>query len=140
MSERYVEIVRGLYDAVNKGDFPLDSLDPDIEWIEANVPDLWFSGTHHGPEAVRREVMEPIAEHVDGFRLKCDRFLGVGDYVIVTGRFLGRGKETGIELNASFAHLWMLRGERVVRFEAYNDTAAWLHALYRIQVEHPMGV
>jgi hypothetical protein len=140
MSEKNVKIVRDLYDAVNQGDFPLDALDPDIEWIEANVPDLWFSGTHHGPEAVRKEVMEPTSEHVEGFRLQCNRFLGVGDYVIVTGRFLGRGKETGIDLNASFAHLWMLRGERVVRFEAYNDTAAWLYALCRLHVEHPVGV
>ncbi|MGA2065314.1 MAG: nuclear transport factor 2 family protein [Thermoguttaceae bacterium] len=140
MSEQNLNIVMNLYGAVARGEFPLDSLDPQVEWTEANVPDLWFGGTHHGPDAVLREVMGPTSEHVDGFRLQCDEFLDAGDRIIVTGRFLGRGKETGVGLDAAFAHIWTLRDDKVTRFQGYTDTANWLYALYRIQVEHPVGV
>jgi ketosteroid isomerase-like protein len=133
-------MVRDNYDAVARGQFGRLALDPNIEWVEANVPDLWFAGTHHGPHAVLKEVIEPTFEKLDAFRLQCDQFLDAGDRVVVTGHFLGRGKETGIELNACFAHIWTLRGDKAVRFEGYTDTANWLYALYRIQVEHPVGV
>ncbi len=140
MSEQNVDIVKKVYASVARGDFARDLLDPQVEWIEANVPDLWFSGTHHGIDAVMNQVMEPTAEHLDGFRLQCDRYLDAGDCVVVTGRFLGRGKDTGIALEAPFAHILTLRGGKIIRFEGYTDTANWLYALYRIQVEHPLGV
>ncbi len=59
---------------------------------------------------------------------------------MVTGRVQGRGKDTGIALEAPFAHILTLRGGKIIRFEGYTDTANWLYALYRIQVEHPLGV
>ena len=59
--------------------------------------------------------------------------------MIVIGRFAGRGKETGIELNVPFAHVWTLHGSMAVRFQGYTDTANWLHALYRLNVGHSAG-
>jgi uncharacterized protein len=140
MSQNYVSTVREFYGAVARGDFAKITLDPEIEWIEPYAPDLWFSGTHHGPEEVATEVIEPAFEKFNEFRVQCDQFLDAGDHVIVTGHFSGRAKDTGIELYAPFAHIWTLRGDRAVRFQGYTDTANWLYALYRIQVEHPVGV
>ena len=50
------------------------------------------------------------------------------------------GKDTGVELNAPFAHVWTFRGDKAVRFQNFTDTANWLHALYRLHVEHPAAV
>ena len=47
MSEGSVKTVRDVYGAFARGDFASVTLDPQIEWIEPDVPDLWFSGTHH---------------------------------------------------------------------------------------------
>lgn len=140
MSEKSVNTVRNIYAAFARGAFPRAALDPNVEWIEPDVPDLWFSGAHHGVDAVISDVMQPTAERFDDFRLQCDEFLDAGERVVVTGRFLGRGKDTGIELDAAFAHIWTLRDDKVVRFQGYADTANFLYALYRIQVEHPTGV
>ena len=139
MSEGTVKTVRDFYGAVAQGDFASVMFDPQIEWVEPKVPDLWFSGLHHGPDAVLKEVIEPTSEKLDAFHVQCDQFLDAGDHVIVTGHFQGRGKETGIELNAPFAHVWTLRGNKAVRFQCYTDTANCLHALYRLHVEHPAG-
>ena len=140
MSQINVSTVRDFYGAVVRGDFASVTLDPQIEWIESDVPDLWFSGTHHGIDAVLKEVIEPTHENFDAFHVQCDQFIDAGDHVIVTGHFAGRGKETNIALNAAFAHVWTLRGNKAVRFQSYTDTASWLYALYRLHIEHPAGV
>ena len=140
MSQDNIKTVREFYGAVARGDFSNLPLDSQIEWIDPDVPDLWFSGTHHGRDAVLSEVIEPTFERIDDFRVQCDQFLDAGDHVIVTGHFLGRGKNSGMELDAPFAHVWTVRGNKAVRFEGYTDTANWLYALYRLHVEHPTGV
>jgi uncharacterized protein len=140
MSQTNLMTVRDFYGAVAQGKFASLTLDPQIEWIEAEVPDLWFSGTHRGPDAVFREVIEPTYEKVDAFHVQCEQFIDAGDHVIVTGHFRGRGKERGIELFAPFAHVWTLQGNKAVRFQGYTDTATWLYALYGLHVEHPAGV
>ena len=71
------------------------------------------AGTHRGPEAVIKEVFEPTLDRLDNFQLQCDS-LDAGDQVVVTGRFLGRGKDTGNELNAPFGHIWTLRNGKVI--------------------------
>jgi uncharacterized protein len=140
MSQETITAVQQFYDAVGRGDFASDMLDPQVEWTEPHVPDLWFSGTHHGADSVWTEVIEPTFGQFDRFCVQCDEFLDAGDRVIVTGHFSGRAKETGIGLFAPFAHLWTFRGDKAVRFQGYTDTANWLYALYRVQVEHPVGV
>jgi ketosteroid isomerase-like protein len=139
MGEKNITTVRGLYDSFAKGDFARMPLDPQIEWIEPDVEGVERCGTHRGPEAVIKEVFEPCLDKFDGFRLECDQFLDAGDQVIVTGRFLGRGKDTGNELNAPFAHFWTLRKGKVTSFRNYTDTANWLQALCRVHVEQPVG-
>jgi ketosteroid isomerase-like protein len=140
MSQSYVNTVREFYGAFAQGDFASITLDPQIEWIEPNVPGLWFSGTHYGSEAVFKEVIEPASKNLDAFHVQCDHFLAADDHVIVTGHFQGRGRDTGIELNAPFAHVWTLHGDKAVRFQDYTDTANWLHALHRLYAEHPARV
>ena len=109
------------------------------KWTEPDVQGLWFHGTHNGLDAVIKEVFEPTSDKVDDFRLQCDQYLDAGEYVVVTGRFLGRGKDTGYGLNSPFAHIWRLRGGKVVSFQNYTDTASTLQALYHVHIEEPVG-
>ena len=126
-----LKLVKSFYDAGASGDFnkarPL--LDPNVQWIEPKVSGLWFRGTHSGPEAVFKEVIEPTMSHIADFRVEISQFFPVGDHVIAIGRFTGRGKNTGKELNAATAHVWTMRNGRAVRFEAFHDEANWLQAL-----------
>ena len=100
MSQDNIETMRNAYDAFARGDFSQLPFDRQIEWIEPDVEGFWSRGTHHGLEAVIKEVFEPTLERFDNFRVQCDQYLDAGQRVVVTGRFLGRGKDTGNELNA----------------------------------------
>ncbi len=126
-----LELVRRCYQAIVRQDFNAlrGAMDPNLEWIEPEVPGLWFQGTHRGPEAVFKEVFEPTGGKIADFRVETNQFLPVGEHVVVLGRFRGRGKAAGKELNANTVHVWTFRGGKVVRFQAYHDVANWLQAL-----------
>lgn len=139
MDQNNIATMRMAYDSFARGDYASLPFDPQIEWNEPDVEGLWSAGTHRGVDSVIKDVFEPISDKFDNFRLQCDEFLDAGDRVVVTGRFLGRGRDTGNELNAPFAHIWTLRNGKVTSFRDYSDTANWLHALYRVHVERPVG-
>jgi ketosteroid isomerase-like protein len=54
-----------------------------------------------------------------------------GDTVVVEGRYYGKVRETGISLDAQFAHVWHLRDGKVVGFQQYTDTKQWADAIGR---------
>ena len=131
MSQENVNVVRHFFEAAPRGDFAgaRDALDPQIEWIEPGVPELWFAGTHHGPDAVFQEVIGPTFEHVEDFRIEIEQYLDAGDHVVALGHDRGRAKSTGREVNLPSAYVCTVDGGKIVRFEAYLDTAQWLRAL-----------
>jgi ketosteroid isomerase-like protein len=135
-----INIVRDFYNAIARGDFAKHMLDPQIEWIEPHVLDLWFGGLHQGQDAVLKEVLEPTFEKFDAFRIECDDYFDAGSHIIVTGHYLGREKQSGRELNASFAHIWRLQEGKAIWFKSYTDTASWLHTLGYFQLEHATGM
>ena len=130
-SQENIKLLKNFYEAASNGDFgPVRAaLDPNVEWIESNMAGLWFSGTHRGADAVWNEVIQPTTEKIDNFRVKMKHFHAVGDHVIAIGYFQGLGKTTGKELYAATAHVCTLRNGKIVRFEAFHDSANWLEAL-----------
>ncbi len=136
-SQENIKLVKDFYEAASNGDFgPVRAkLDPSVEWIEPNVPGLWSSGTHRGADAVWKEVIEPTVQKIDNFRLKMKHFHAVGDHVIAIGYLNGRVKATGRELDTATAHMCTLRNGKIVRFEAFHDSASWLEALGLVRPE-----
>ncbi len=126
-----IERVKGFYEAVMRRDTNTarNLLDGNIEWIEPKVPGIWWSGTHWGPDGVFREVIEPTFNKLSDFRCEISQYFQVGDYVLATGRFYGRCKATGKELNAATAHAWTLYHGKAMRFEAFHDIDQWLEVL-----------
>jgi ketosteroid isomerase-like protein len=126
-----VKHLKSFYDAVARGDFTAarQYLDPSLEWSEPEAPGLWFGGTHRGPDAVFKEVIEPAYGKIANFQVKLKKFYEVGEHVVVLGRFRGRTKMTGKDLDAPTAHIWTLRAGKAVRFQSCQDIARWLEAL-----------
>jgi uncharacterized protein len=140
MPKTNVDVVRDFYDAVMHGDFARIMLDPQIEWIEPHVLELWFGGLHQGQDAVLKEVIEPTFDRFDDFRIVCGDFFDAGDHIIVTGNYQGREKRTGRRLDAAFAHIWRLHQGKAIRFRSVTDTASWLHSLGYLEMEKAAGM
>jgi ketosteroid isomerase-like protein len=124
------DIVKGLYDALSRGDVPdvLGTLDSGIEWREADGF-LYADGNPYvGPQAVAEGVFQRIVSNVENFAVIPQKVIDGGDTVVVEGRYKGKMKATGALVDAQFAHVWDLRNGKVVRFQQYTDTKQWAEA------------
>ena len=125
-----VEAVRSSYEAFGRGDLDgaLAMMDDEIEWHQAQG--LPHGGFYRGLAAVRAAVFDPIDEEWwEDFRADPDEVIGLGDDVVVIGRYTARAKATGAPLDVPFAHLWRFRDGRAVRFHQFTDTRGWVDAL-----------
>ncbi len=116
------EIIRNLYGAFDRDDLPavLGVLDPEVVWIEAEG--FPYGGSYTGPDAVVREVLAKLGTEWDDFNAVPRQFVAEGDTVVALGEYRGRYKATGKGFTAPFAHVWTLRGGKVVKFRQYTDT------------------
>ena len=124
MSQENVGLMRSLYEAFGRGDVPtvLAAMDPGIVWNDAENFPYADKNPYVGPNAVVQGVFARLAGEWDGFSVAPEEFLDAGDTVVATGRYGGAYKKTGRSIHAQFAHVWRLRGGKVVGFQQYTDT------------------
>jgi uncharacterized protein len=77
---------------------------------------------------VAQGVFQRIVTDVDGFSVTPEHYSEAGDTVVVEGRYRGTMKATGTPIDAQFAHVWRLRGGKIVTFQQYTDTSQWAKA------------
>lgn len=122
-----LELIRSGYEAYHRRDhgavFAL--LDPAIEIRQTEL--LPWGGTYRGIEEART-FFQRLNDHTDGHPEPIE-FIEAGDDIVVTGRLRGRARRSGGAYDLAIVHRWTVRGEKVVRFEAFIDTPAMLRAL-----------
>jgi ketosteroid isomerase-like protein len=120
MSEGNVEILRGAYEALSRGeiDAALQICDPEIE---IQLPEGGINtGTLRGHEAVRA-FLEGWIDALESFRFEPEEFFDAGDQVVVVLRVLGRGRSSGLEVDVRPAHLWTMHSGKGVRVQAFPE-------------------
>ena len=125
-----VEIVKRSYEAFARDDMDgvLGDMHPEIEWHQAQG--LPHGGFYKGLGEVRRNIFDPLDEEWwDEFSADPDEFLDAGREVVVLGRYRGRAKGTGKQLDGPFVHIWTLEGDKAIRFRQFLDTAGWVETL-----------
>lgn len=124
MASEAITLVRAIYDAFAAGDVPgvLGRMSPDIVWNEAENFPYADGNPYTGPQAVLQGVFARCIGEWDGFAVQIDAMHDAGETVIATGRYLGTCKATGRAQHTQMAHVWTVRGGRVVRFQQYADT------------------
>ncbi len=124
------DVAAAFYAALAAGDRDqLDALlDPEFTGRTAEGMPFGIGGVHDSPGAMRRNSWGVIARHFEA-RAEPDRFLDLGDgRLLVTGRYRGRGRQSGAALDAAFAHLITIEAGRIRALEQYTDTARWREA------------
>ena len=112
MSQENVEIVRRFLNA--DVDEALRYADPGIVWNP--VEEL----ATHGHDAVRADVAHWKSVW-DDYELILEEFTDMGDRVLATVRQRGRGKGSGIEIDARFYDLYTLRDGKIVRMDQFSE-------------------
>jgi uncharacterized protein len=114
-----VQSLRRGYEALNGGNLSavLELLDPDIEWHEPASPE---AGSHRGREGFER-YLRGWRESFDDFRVHPEQVVDRGDRLIAIVRQTGRGRASGLRVEARLAHVWTVQDGRAVRWEAVAD-------------------
>lgn len=127
MSKENVEIVRAVYEAINRGD--VDA------WLKHCAPDCEFDGSRlvgpvHGTYGLDqiRPVLEEFEEPWESFRVQPDELIDAGGDVVasVTGSFQGRD---GIQVRTRTAFVWTIRDGAIARVCFYQDRQDALEAV-----------
>ena len=127
MSQENVEVVRRMYDAFHSGDADgaLAHFDPDVVVDGSRVrPDV---GIGHGREQVRRIVISWIGTW-DEWREEIEEMRNLGSRVLVLSVQHGRGKGSGVEVQARWAVLYEVHGGKITRMGVYPEPADALEA------------
>ena len=125
MSTDNIGIVRGMYEAFQRGDIDavLSSFAPTITWYSPGGSDIPWAGARQGREQVGQffAQLDAALEFLD---FAPEQFAASGDTVIVTGRDRVRVKATGDVLDEQWAHVMQVRDGQVADFREIIDTAA----------------
>ena len=128
MSQENVEIAQRSVDALNRRDVAtLAALSTsDFEWIAA-------MGAIEGDRSFRgREGIETyfgsLTDAWEEYRLVADEFRDLGARVLVLGLVKGRGKGSGVPVDALFGTIIDFRGDKISRNHSFLDHGEALRA------------
>lgn len=116
-----LETLRALYEEWGRGDLSrTDIFDPDVE---SGGFGLWAEGTGtvSGFEALSSMMRDWLAAWERPLKVEAEEFIESGDRILVLIRWHGRGKGSGVEMEARGAHVWTFRDGRAVGFYVYRD-------------------
>ena len=125
MSEENVDKAREFVDAYNRRDFDaaVRWFDPEVDWI---LPARQSSDSCHGPDEVRR-FWDRIDDSMEELELVPQEWVDAGDRVATRLRHHGRGRGSGLEIDAELYHQVVTFSDgTIVRIEYF---ASWDEAL-----------
>jgi ketosteroid isomerase-like protein len=132
MSQENVERAREAYDAlglaVRKGDldaFFREYVHPEIEWVPLEGA-LDVAPSHgHGPVKAR---MMAILDVMEESRIEAEEIIDAGEKVVIAIRISGRGRGSGIDVEANWFHVVTDRDDKAARIEWYASREEALEA------------
>jgi ketosteroid isomerase-like protein len=122
MSQENVELVRGLFTAIEEQDWEaaLGLFDPAVEWSATE-------GTFHGLEGLLTSLMEwlePWEEH----RIEAEEFTKAGVHVLAVIRLVGRTAGSRMEVDQRFFQVYTVSDGRIIRMVEFGTRAKALEA------------
>ncbi len=120
MSQENVEVVRRFL--LVKVDEALTYADPEIVWNPTE------ESATQGHDAVRASLVRWKSEW-DDYEMRPEEFEHLGDRVVVAVRVRGRGRASGIEVDARFYDVYTLREGKIVRMDQFTERAEALEAV-----------
>ncbi len=115
-------------EAYNRRDFDaaVEFFDPEVEWV---LPPLQRSDSCRGPDEITR-FWQGLDETWEELRLDPQESVDAGDKVAIRLLYYGRGRGSGVEMEAEVYHqVTTFRDGLMVRIEYFTDWAQALEAV-----------
>jgi len=122
MSQENVEIIRKLFAAYARGEVADSLFDPGLVWNPAE--ETAMAGLEEA-----RASKERWEDGWETLQTEPEEFIDAGDRVLVTVHFAGRGRESGIDVEARLYEVYTLRGGKITRMDEFTDRPEALEAV-----------
>ena len=130
MSRENVEIVRRVYDAVARRDAETVRAlyDPEVEWDTSRLASEGMgTGLYRGLSGIRT-FLRQWNEAWEDSSFDLEELIEAGEEVVSVVTRKGRGRASGIEVQAPGAVVWTIRGGKIVRVVLFPTRAEALKA------------
>ncbi|MCE3246477.1 MAG: Ketosteroid isomerase-related protein [Geminicoccaceae bacterium] len=125
MSQENVEVVRRAVEFEFSGRG--DRAEAEAIFDPGFVMNPLEEGPSYGLDAIRDNIAHWRTAW-DQLEVTAEEFIDAGDRVVVTLHHRGRGRGSGVEIDARFYELYTLRGGKVLRADEYAERADALEA------------
>jgi ketosteroid isomerase-like protein len=127
VTEDKLAVVQAAFDAYFRGDEPgmLAVVDPEI--IVTQFPEQVDAYPYHGHDGVRQVMADWIGTW-DDYVIELLDLREVGDRVVASLRQRGRGKGSGIAMEAGTWFVWDVRGGKLIRWQMFSSEGEALEA------------
>jgi ketosteroid isomerase-like protein len=121
MSRENVEIAERAMDAFNRRDLNAynDLFTQDFEWFPA-LPSTVEGDGYLGSEGIEKYFGE-INDTWEEFRVIAEEYRDLGGRLLMLGRMEGRGRGSGVQVDAPLGAVWDFRNGRISRARVYLD-------------------
>jgi ketosteroid isomerase-like protein len=128
LSQETIELAHRTYAAFNRRDLDevLQVFDPDVEVHDP--PEMPDSTVHYGREAVMRDWQRTF-DSFDEFSIEIEDCRDLGDELLLMLRYRGRGRESGVTVDAPVAHVVTTRNGRLLKLRQFLDRQQALEAV-----------
>jgi ketosteroid isomerase-like protein len=113
VSQPNLELVRTIYALWSTNQSARHLIDPDLEYVNPSY--AVESGTRRS-----RRTLGKIREVYPDFRVEPERFVDVGEDVVVIGTARGTSA-SGLEAQWRQGYVWTVRDGKAIRFAWFND-------------------
>jgi uncharacterized protein len=122
-----LRVVERAYAAFQNGDVPtlMAQFSDDVSWNLPAIENVRISGARTG-KANLADFFSTLAKDQEALLFAPTGFVAEGDLVVALGRYRWRVKMTGREIASDFAHVFTVTHGRIVRFQEFMDTAAFV--------------
>src|SRR4051794_6849905 len=126
MSQENVEMIRSIYEPLNRGDWAAVFRDahPEIEITTQRGP---TAGTYRGQEAVRKQVQDTLGPF-DTWTVEPEEFFDAGDQVVVYVKVRAQPGGSRAEMEIRNGHLWTIRDGMIRTLKTFPIRAEALEA------------
>jgi ketosteroid isomerase-like protein len=137
MSSRNAELLRPVYEEWGRGNWrpSFDLYDPHMEWGWSSEF-LGLGGVYEDRRDPNPRLRSWLSEW-DYWRAEAEEYLELGDYVIVLATYHGKGRGSGIEIEQEGAHVWRLRGDKVIRLEIFASRERAIQSVHAALAAEP---
>ena len=127
MSDHSLRVVERAYAAFQSGDVEtlMGQFADDVSWNLPVIENVRISGSRTGKANVGN-FFSMLGEDMEPLLFEPTRLVAEGDLVVALGRYRWRVKATGREIASEFAHVFTVTNGRIVRFQEFMDTAAFV--------------